>query len=57
MPENKMERKNESLNGIGEFQKSLNDFGALHQSVDQAQQNINANTTGTGTPAVSQQEK
>jgi len=57
MPENKMERKNESLNGIGEFQKSLNDFGALHQSVDQAQQNINANTTGTGTPVVSQQEK
>lgn len=59
MPENKIERQNESLNGIGDFQRSLNDFGALHQSVEQAQQNINANTNnaGTGAPVVTQQEK
>lgn len=59
MPDKKVDKFNESLNGIIDLKKSLNDFGALHQSVDLALQNINTNTNnaGTGAPVVTQQEK
>jgi len=48
MPEDKVDKLNESLNGIVDLQKSLNGVGGLFQSVNQSQQNANANANTAG---------